>query len=193
MGHGARYFGRRASGLCPRLWPGAKRPRGQLHSFGGSLLHRSPWVPEGPLRGECSEAGPGPTCRPGDASAAACAKFHNAGLREREKSCASELWPPPLLPTSCLVPPPAAKRRGESKPATPSRSSVGLIGCDLNCKEYSIRAELWVLRSTFALQTTDTTLVSVDGENGPMGPGALVLRALAPAVCHWQSRLETIP
>jgi hypothetical protein len=34
--------------------------------------------------------------------------------------------------------------------------------------------ELWVLRSTLTLKTTDTTLVSVDGGNGQLERGALV-------------------
>ena len=29
--------------------------------------------------------------------------------------------------------------------------------------------QLWVLRSTLTLNTTDTTLLSVDGDNGPRG------------------------
>jgi hypothetical protein len=35
------------------------------------------------------------------------------------------------------------------------------LSCALN--------KLWVLRSTLTLKTTDTTLVSVDGDNGPRG------------------------
>jgi hypothetical protein len=51
-------------------------------------------------------------------------------------------------------------------PAAPGRiTSAGLGGARTPPES----SQLWVLRNTLTLKTTDTTLVSVDGDNGPMG------------------------